>query len=47
MRDSYYSLQVDKATDMHRDAHLIACLDDDKSQEELLFCESSLTNMTA
>ena len=44
LQDNEYALQVDEATDIRRESHLIAYirfLDIDKVMEELLFCRTS------
>lgn len=44
-----FALQVDEATDLHRDAHLIAYIrfvDGEEMREEVLFCEPFLSNTT-
>lgn len=45
----YFDLQVNEATDLHRDAHLIALvkfIDGEEIREDILFCEPFLTNTT-
>lgn len=50
LRNNCFALQVDEATDVHKDAHLIAYVrfaDEGNLREELLFCEPILKTITA
>lgn len=49
VNNSYFAIQVDEATDLHRDAHLICYIrfvDSEVMREELLFCEPFIANTT-
>lgn len=49
LKNNVFSLQVDEATDKHRQFYLLAYvrfIDDKDVREETLFCESLTTNAT-
>lgn len=50
LKNCYFALQVDEATDLHRNAHLIAYtkfIDSEEVREKILFFELFVTNTTA
>lgn len=49
VKNSHFAIQVDEATDLHRDAHLICYIrfvDGEAMREELLFCETFSADTT-